>query len=125
MFKGYLGQEYPEGRTLSLCRASSASSIPSQQLEKGGSLGKPEPIVQEPPTQCVGSKRRWGEMKPCHDYVGRGGRRMAPYNTTEVSSSSLRTGHNTLQPSTGETVSEACAPAIPMGPIYVQGNRGV
>ncbi len=122
MFKGYLGQDYPEGRMLSLCRASSA---PTQQLEKGGSLGKPEPIDQEPPPQCVGSKRRRGEMKPCHDYTGRGGRRMTPCTITEVSSSILRTGHSTLQPSTGEIVSETCAPAIQMTPIYVHGNRDI
>ncbi len=121
MFKGYLGQEYPEGRTLSLCYNASS---PMQLLEKGDSLDSPKPIDQGPPIQCVGTKRRWGELKPCNDYTGRGGRRMTS-PATEVSSSTLRIGHGTLQPSAGETVAETYAPAIQMAPIYVHGRMAL
>ncbi len=121
MLNEYLGQEYPEGRELSMCHTASA---PMQHLEKGGSLGLPKSIDQEPPLQCVGTKRRRGELKPCHDYTGKGGRRMTPYNT-EVSSSTLRIGHDILQPSGGESIAETCAPAIQTTPINVHGNRNI
>eukprot|EP01084_Bolivina_argentea_P200722 343206_1 len=120
MLNEYLGQEYPEGRALSMCRT---TSTPIQQLEKGGSLGLPKPIDQEPPLQCVGTKRRWGELKPCHDYTGKGGRRMTPCNT-EVSSSTLRIGHDILQPNDGgESIAETCAPAIQTTPINVHASK--
>ncbi len=121
MLNEYLGQEYPEGRALSVCHTPSS---PMQQLGKSGSPGLPKSIDQEPPIQCVGTKRRRGEFRPCSDYTEKGGR-MAPYNTTEVSSSTPSIGHDILQPKGGESIAETCAPTTQTSPMNVHGNRNI